>query len=313
MIENVQIINKNGDGMFTEGIAYIQLASTGKKYLFYTLNEKVDNDLTKIYIAETADTAGTANPIADSEWDDLRKKMVKINHKEEVLDINYLSMNNVVFYVGEPKKLAITTVAKQAFKEAQMSHTISTNQSEIPVISGSNTSFFNEQVVEEQSVVENSQPVEQASIFSNPPQPIVTETSVPTSVIEQPVVERTVAIEQPAIQESVVQEPVVSQVQEVAMEQPIQSIQTPIVAQPVIEQPVIEQPAVVEQQIIQESVVQEPVLPESSVATIIQSVPIVQEQNSTISSNNDLSEPLITDEEALKAISIIQEYIDQER
>ena len=52
MNDNVQILNKNGDMMSVEGIAHIHIPASNKKYLFYTLNEKVDNDLTKIYIAE---------------------------------------------------------------------------------------------------------------------------------------------------------------------------------------------------------------------------------------------------------------------
>lgn len=103
MNDNIKVINKAGEGMETEGIAYIEIPSTTKKYVFYTLNEKVDNDLTKIYIAETNVDPNLANAIPDTEWEDLRNKMIKISHKENVEDVNFLSMTDVTFNIGDPK------------------------------------------------------------------------------------------------------------------------------------------------------------------------------------------------------------------
>lgn len=170
MNDNIQIINKSGEGMSTEGISYIEVPSTTKKYLFYTLNEKVDNDLTKIYIAETNTNGVVENSISDAEWDNLRQKMIKISHKEAVEDVKFLSMNGVQFNVGDPKKLAITAVAKQAFKDAQISNTMATNQTATPVTTGSTSSFFNQDVVGNQTAQVETPSTEQ-SIFANPPQP----------------------------------------------------------------------------------------------------------------------------------------------
>jgi len=111
MNDNIQILNKNGDMMSVEAIAHIQIVGENKKYLIYTLNEKVDNDLTKIYIAETIETdatGGSVNSINENDWAALREKLVKISHKEEIADVSYLQFGDTTFNVGEAKKLAVT-------------------------------------------------------------------------------------------------------------------------------------------------------------------------------------------------------------
>lgn len=59
-IEDIQIINKNGDGILAEGIANIKYTGNNKNYLIYTFNETVvneknGNDNVKLYIAQTGD------------------------------------------------------------------------------------------------------------------------------------------------------------------------------------------------------------------------------------------------------------------
>lgn len=243
MNENVQVINQNGDAMNTEGIAYIELTETGKKYLFYTLDEKVDNNLTKIYIAEVSETAGNANSISDTEWDDLRKKMVRISHKEEVLEIKYLPMGNIVFNIGEPKKLAISDLNKQAFKDAQITHSIAANQTATPVVGGEST-FFAAEPVSNDTVHETAG----INIFTNPPQPVET-----NSVNLEPVNEIKPQTEAPVI-------PAV----------PVTSV--------------------------------EPVVP-------VEPVQLVSTEPIGVAGTQ---KTIITDEEALKAISVIQDYIEQE-
>lgn len=280
MLENIQVINKNGDGMFTEGIAYIRLISTGKKYLFYTLNEKVDNDLTKIYIAETNESPENLGHINDSEWDDLRKKMVMINHKEEVSDVEYLNMNDVVFNVGEPKKLAVTSVAKQTFKDAQTSHTLVTNQTDTPVMTGT-TEFFNHDVVEPNKQEVSTESGEQ-SIFANPPQPEVVNNQVgiePTPVVSTPITSEPVG-------ENIVNEPEVGLTNSVPTE-PNVITNTPVSPQ--------------------ESVVPTNTVINQTVIPTTETVPTMPVETS------GLNEPIISDEEALRAINIIQDYIDQEK
>lgn len=254
MIESIQITNKNGDSTFTEGISYIEITSTGKKYLFYTLNEKVDNELTKIYISETADKLEDVNQISQEEWDDLRKKMVKISHKETLEDVKFLSMSNKAFNVGEPKKLAVTTVAKQSFKDAQTTHTLSTDTNNEAVFN--NTSFYNSNVVE--TVTEN--PInsdETSSIFASPPQPIIQNTEINTeySLPSSEVLDSSKPIS-PAENTSVSEE-------------------------------------------------------DKTVDSQIDNT-VSENKNSAEEQTQNIDEQIISDEEALKAIEIIQEYLDRE-
>lgn len=352
MNDNIQIINKTGEGMYTEGIAYIEVPSTTKKYVFYTLNEKVDNDLTKIYIAETNIDAASVNAIPDNEWEDLRNKMIKISHKETVDDVKFLSMDAVTFNVGDPKKLAITAVAKQAFKDAQLTNTMATNQTETPVTTGSG-SFFNQEVVGETTT--NAAPVENTqNIFDNPIQPENTTpaSSAPVQGVENPVPpvmptapltsEAPVAQPEPAIPNNGIAEPAIETPQ---IETPVPNMMetpaqqeaiTPTISEiqgqtteannggtspiPVEPTPAIEPaptafsvpatsapvPTAVEQ--VQE-IAPQPAIPATPATPVVEpasDAPIAEE----VKPKQD--RPIITDEEALKAINTIQEYINQE-
>lgn len=340
MNDNIQVINKAGEGMFTEGLSYIEIPSTGKKYVFYTLNEKVENDLNKIYIAETNPEASVENTISDLEWEDLRQKMIKISHKENVEDVNFLSMNDVKFNVGEPKKLAITAVAKQAFKDAQISHTMATNQTATPVTNGSGSSFFNQEVVGTQTNQVEGSPVEQ-NIFANPLQP---ENAIPSV----PAVDNILNASMPAAPTSIATSegtstPAVEGLTP-AMETPIQSVNSQIPSSLPTEQPMVttenligtpNQPEgiTLEQNQVAAPATTEPATPITSNtnAPALDQPAVEQVQEIAISpiENNELLQlddkpivesnkpssngrPIITDEEALKAINIIQEYINQE-
>ena len=72
MIDNITVIDIRGNGVLAEGISYIKLNSTGKQYVLYTLNETVENDLIKMYVAETGPSVGVAGSIPDSDWNNLR-------------------------------------------------------------------------------------------------------------------------------------------------------------------------------------------------------------------------------------------------
>lgn len=306
MNDNIQILNKNGDVMSVEGIANVAIADLNKKYLFYTLNEKVDNDLTKIYIAEESDVQGAANPINDEEWDNIRKKMVKISHKEEVEGVTYYSFGENMINVGDAKKLAVTSVAKQAFKEAQTTHTISTNQTETPVVNGTSTFFAQEPVTSQNGDEENGGG---QSIFSNPPIPELTN-------IEQPqnstVTTGTQASEIPAV--PIQNQPEISNVDAVqnpAEEAPAISAAVPVNTDTqVVEQPVIESINNESAQPTSEALV-EKLSPQ--VENVITNA---STDNSTISVpeqiNNNVQKEIISDEDALKAIEVIQDYIAQE-
>ncbi len=302
MNDNVQILNKNGDMMSVEGIVHIHIPASNKKYLFYTLNEKVDNDLTKIYIAEEKED-GTASAINDEEWDDIRKKMVRISHKEELTDINYLPFGENTFNVGEAKKLAVTSVAKQAFKDAQATHTISTNQTETPVVEGS-SSFFT-------APTENNAPVEQQTnqnIFDNPITPENNAVPVQNNPISgAPEVSTEINQAAASVENNIPIETMVN-LPEIA----------PTSVEPIVENNQQITDVTVSNGVNQEmSIEQVPISAPEAIEQIPNTVFEVATDNNVQENNKETQEVkeqkgLISDEDALKAIEVIQDYIEQE-
>lgn len=136
MIESVTIIDKNVNGILAEGIMYATIKNLsngvpegdGKDYIFYCLNEMVDSEQTKIYVAEAADQPGKANPIADDEWKIVTNALKAISHKEETPNVTFKKMTGATFYTSDPKKLAIKLPVKQIFKDAHFSATLAINQ-----------------------------------------------------------------------------------------------------------------------------------------------------------------------------------------
>lgn len=320
MNDSIQILNKNGDMMSVEGIAHVVISDLNKKYLFYTLNEKVDNDLTKIYIAEASDVQGGSNPINDEEWDNIRKKMVKISHKEELPDVSYLPFGGNTINVGEAKKLAVTSVAKQAFKEAQATHTISTNQTETPVVNGT-TSFF--APATDNDSQEGASDGGVPNIFTNPPVPEQTQVvqeqpqaSVQTSAPQE------IPVAQAPEVTNVAPTPEVVPTTEITQETPAPVVESASPVASVEEIPAVENPTQItpQQEVIPSSTPDasavpavEPIIPESTpeIEETPAVAPAVTEEISTQTTNNEQKE-IISDEDALKAIEVIQDYIAQE-
>lgn len=174
MIENITVNDKNGNGIFAEGIAYVQFLSRGKKYILYTMNEPGPNDTIKMYVGELTDTVGSLGKIPDEEWLPIRDSLNGISRGEKNPDVQFLSMNNATFNIGIPKKLAITTEVKQAFKDQQRMGVISNQQQqmgEVPAVEQSTSGgFFNKEEVNETpaftSSLESNQ--DQINIFNNP-------------------------------------------------------------------------------------------------------------------------------------------------
>lgn len=178
MIDNITVIDIRGNGVLAEGISYIKLNSTGKQYVLYTLNETVENDLIKMYVAETGPSVGVAGSIPELDWNNLRNILLQLSRGEQVNDITHLNMSGVTFYVGEPKKLAIKVEKKQAFKDSQNKAMLAINQGnsvdEPAVMGPSSTTFFDSSVAssapapDEPAFVPSS---EQVNIFAQPMQP----------------------------------------------------------------------------------------------------------------------------------------------
>lgn len=129
MIENVTIVDKNGNGILAEGIMYANIktmvdsatSENGKDYIFYCLNEMVDSEQTKIYISEASTEPGNTNPIGDLEWRKITDLLLAISHKETITNVEYKKMTGMTFHVSDPKKLAIKLPVKQALKDAYFS------------------------------------------------------------------------------------------------------------------------------------------------------------------------------------------------
>ena len=85
MIENVTIIDKNGNGIIAEGLMYIEIKSINQKYVFYTLKEMVDNErikeLNREIIDEFIDVVliGKINPETNEREIDIEMNVIKLD------------------------------------------------------------------------------------------------------------------------------------------------------------------------------------------------------------------------------------------
>ncbi len=177
MIENITVNDRQGNGIFAEGIAYIQFLSSGTKYILYTMNEPAPNDTKKMYVGELTDTVGSLGKISDEAWANTKEVLNKISCGEVVPDVKFLNMSNATFNIGIPKKLAITTEVKQAFKDQQRKGVLASQQQQmgdVPVMENTvNGAFYNQEEVNGTPAfaptTEESQ--EQVNIFDNPIKP----------------------------------------------------------------------------------------------------------------------------------------------
>lgn len=95
-MQNQIIVINNGVSQNVELISYFEMISTGKKYLFYTLNEKVENGLVKMYAASATNTGNTFtldSDMTDDEWNSLKMVMKAILTGGQDANIKYLSIN----------------------------------------------------------------------------------------------------------------------------------------------------------------------------------------------------------------------------
>lgn len=95
-MQNQVVIVNNGINQNVELISYFELVNTGKKYLFYTLNEKVENGLVKMYAAGVANKDANFvldNDMTDEEWTTLKMVMKTILTGGTDSNVKYLSFN----------------------------------------------------------------------------------------------------------------------------------------------------------------------------------------------------------------------------
>lgn len=191
MIENITVNDKNGNGIFAEGLAYVQFLSSGKKYILYTMNEPSQNDTIKMYVGELTDTVGSLEKIPDEEWENVRKPLNKLAHGEKNPDIQFLSMTNATFNIGIPKKLAITTENKQAFKDMQRAAMLENQTQQMndePAVSATPSGgFFNQEEVIGTPAFAPTEGAsqDQVNIFNNPMKPEVVPMQTSGGVVNQ--------------------------------------------------------------------------------------------------------------------------------
>ena len=88
---NIELKRVNGEIINAELVSYFELVDTGKKYVFYTLNEVVENGLIKMYVSEiSSDGATLAQTMSDEEWATIKSIMKSMLTGNENPNIKYL-------------------------------------------------------------------------------------------------------------------------------------------------------------------------------------------------------------------------------
>lgn len=75
---NIDIKKANGETITAELISFFEVVNIQKKYVFYTLNEVVENDLVKMYVAEVTETENeliVGQKMTEDEWTNLKSIM----------------------------------------------------------------------------------------------------------------------------------------------------------------------------------------------------------------------------------------------
>jgi len=94
----IDIKKPSGEIVNVELISFFEVININKKYLFYTLNEIVENDLIKMYVTEVVDTHEGINvgqKMTDEEWNNLKSIMKTLLTSGTDPNIRYLEIEGV--------------------------------------------------------------------------------------------------------------------------------------------------------------------------------------------------------------------------
>ena len=97
-MKKIDVKKHSGEIINVEVICYFEVVNLNKKYLFYTLNETVENDLVKMYVAEAIDVNNAINigqKMTDEEWTNLKSIMKSILTGGTDENIKYLEIEGV--------------------------------------------------------------------------------------------------------------------------------------------------------------------------------------------------------------------------
>ena len=90
MDTKVKLQRVNGEIIEADIISYFELQNTGKRYVFYTRNEIVENDLVKMYVSEVGAANMLAQTMTDEDWTTLKSIMKSILTGHENPNVKYL-------------------------------------------------------------------------------------------------------------------------------------------------------------------------------------------------------------------------------
>lgn len=94
MGDTTELKKMNGESIIAEVISFFQVVKTNKKYVFYTLNETVENGLVKMYVSEVFDSSNMvlSGDMTDYDWASLKAIMKSILTGNANGEIKYLKM-----------------------------------------------------------------------------------------------------------------------------------------------------------------------------------------------------------------------------
>lgn len=90
MNTSIELKKVNGEIIKGELISYFEYIPSGKRYVFFTMNERVDNDLIKMYVSEVNSGQALSDQMSDEEWTNIKGVMKSILTGNNDSNIKYL-------------------------------------------------------------------------------------------------------------------------------------------------------------------------------------------------------------------------------
>lgn len=205
MNNKVYIVDKNGNQIIAEGISYITLKGDGfsNDYLFYTLNELVNGDLNKVYVAKVSEVDKIIN---DEEWNNVKRVMLAIVHGETVEGMSYNSIfdekgEGKTFNIDTPRKIAIKLDKLTGLRDNYKLAITNPNSNDNVAAVGNTENVVTTEVVTD-TPVQNEVKVEEvtAPVVEQTTEPVKEETNVnveSANVVPTPEVQTTTVVETP--------------------------------------------------------------------------------------------------------------------
>ena len=134
MNTNIELKRVNGEVIKAELISYFEYVPNSKKYVFYTLNEKVENDLVKMYVSEVSNGNALSDMMSDEEWTNIKgimKSILTSNNNEKINILKEEKYNNQSTYQNDRYLVIPDYDSSYYFKKIYIYDTIKNNLSNI--------------------------------------------------------------------------------------------------------------------------------------------------------------------------------------